>query len=330
MKFSIAIPTGEDGVYAPPHFAGPEEMVQVAKMAEKLGFDVVWTIDFTTPSPSMGIKDKGPPNWYESLMTLAYVAARTERIKLGTGVLVLPNREPVLLAKQIATLDVFSGGRAVLGVGAGKYRDEFQMLHPRLQKAHRATMLEEGLEALTRLLTQERASFVGQYYEFHDVSIHPKPVQKPFPIALAGIHSDTARRVAQWCTGWIMSVSTSLETIRDRIERLKPLLEKRGRDISEIDLGVVAVHSIARSHEEAVERFKNTRVVMRSRGQGIDEFVERNLIGTPEEIARKVSKLKEDGATHIVITNHANNTFQELVDQVQMLGEEVLPQFKER
>ena len=153
MRFSFGIPTGEDGVYAPSPFAGPMQIVEVAQLAERLGFDAVWTIELTTPSTSMQIPDGEVPRWYEVLTTLAYVAARTERIALGTGVLVLPNRDPILLAKQVATLDVFSKGRVILGVGVGKYRDEFVSLHPRLANVRRAGMLEEGLECLTRLFS---------------------------------------------------------------------------------------------------------------------------------------------------------------------------------
>jgi alkanesulfonate monooxygenase SsuD/methylene tetrahydromethanopterin reductase-like flavin-dependent oxidoreductase (luciferase family) len=189
-------------------------------------------------------------------------------------------------------------------------------------------MLEEGLEAQRRLLTDDKASFKGQYYEFANISIYPKPLQKPFPIYLGGVHIDSARRVAQWCTGWIMSVATTLETLEDRINRLEPLLEERGRNISEIDLAIVAVHSIARNHKMAVKKFKNSRIVKRSSGQDIDDFVQRNLIGSPIEIAEKVKNLEQKGITHIFLSNHANENFEDLLEQVQMLGEEVLPQFR--
>ena len=139
--------------------AGPMQIVEVAQLAERLGFDAVWTIELTTPSTSMQIPDGEVPRWYEVLTTLAYVAARTERIALGTGVLVLPNRDPILLAKQVATLDVFSKGRVILGVGVGKYRDEFVSLHPRLANVRRAGMLEEGLECLRRASPENTTSF---------------------------------------------------------------------------------------------------------------------------------------------------------------------------
>ena len=126
----------------------------------------------------------------------------------------------------------------------------------------------------------------------------------------------------------MMSTSTSLETIPSRVERLTSLLAERDRDISDIDLGVVAVHSIAHTQAEAVERFKSTRIYARSKGQDPGDFVQRNLIGTPAQIVEKISRFRDQGATHIMMVNHANNTFSELVEQVQMFGEEVLPQFQ--
>lgn len=328
MRISIGIPTGEEGVYTPAPFAGTKEIIHIAQVAEELGFYAVWGLDFITPGPSMGIREGEIPNWYEVLISLACVASVTSRIKLATGVLALPQREPILLAKQVSTLDVFSGGRAILGVGVGSHRDEFVAMFPRLKSANRSLMMEEQLESLNLLLTQGEANLKGRYIEFKGVSLHPKPIQKPFPIYLAGNHPETAGRVARWCSGWVMSVSTSLETARGRIDRLRALLEKRGRDLSEIDLTIVSVLSIAKSHEKAVERFKNSRVVKRARGQNLDDFVKRNLIGTPEEIIAKVSRLQDEGATHILMANRANSNFVEMEEQTRMVGEEVLPAFR--
>lgn len=325
MRISIAVPTGEEGVYSPVPFAGPEEIIGVAQLAERLGFYAVWGLDFITPGPSMGIKEGEEPNWYEVLMSLASVASVTKRIRLGTGVLVLPQREPILLAKQVATLDHFSKGRAVLGVGVGSHRDEFEAMLPRLKKADRSAMMKEQLEALNLLLSQKEASFNGKYVEFDQVSLNPKPVQQPFPIYLAGNHPETASRVARWCSGWIMSVSTSLEGIPQRIENLKRHLAEQGRDISEVDLTAVSVLSIDRSHETAVERFKNARVARRAKGQNIEGFVDRNMIGTPDEIVEKVQKLEKQGVTHILMANRANGAFGEMEEQTSMVGEEVIP-----
>ena len=131
MRISIGVPTGEEGVYSPVPFAGPKDIVHTAQLCERLGFYAVWGLDLITPGPSMGIKEGEIPNWYEVLLSLAYVASVTEHIKLATGVLVLPQREPVLLAKQVSTLDVLSNGRALLGVGVGSHRDEFVAMFPR-------------------------------------------------------------------------------------------------------------------------------------------------------------------------------------------------------
>ena len=189
-------------------------------------------------------------------------------------------------------------------------------------------MLEEGLESLNLLLSQKEASFKGRYLEYQGVSLHPKPIQKPFPIYLAGNHPETPRRVARWCSGWIMSVSTSQETVKDRIEKLRPLIEQEGRDQSEIDMTVIGVLSVAKSHGKAVERFKNSRVLKRSEGQSLEDFIKRNLIGTADEIIEKIGRLRDEGTTHILMANRANNIFGEMAEQVQMVGEEILPAFR--
>ncbi len=327
MRISIAVPTGEEGVYTPVPFARPKDILGIAQTAEKLGFYAVWGLDFITPGLSMGIKEGEVPNWYEVLISLACVSSLTERIRLGTGVLVLPQREPILLAKQMATLDHFSGGRAILGVGVGSHRDEFEAMFPRLKKADRSAMMKEQLEALNLLLSQEEASFKGKYVEFEGVSLNPKPVQKPFPIYLAGNHPDTASRVAKWCSGWIMSVSTSVEGVSERIERLKRLLGEQGRDLSEVDLTAVSVLSVDKSHDAAVDRFKNSRVVKRAKGQDVEGFVSRNMIGTPDEIVEKLHKLERQGVTHVLMANRANRTFKEMEEQTRMVGEQVIPMF---
>ena len=114
----------------PAPFASPRQIAQVIQKAEQLGFNAVWGNDLITPTPGFKIADSQPPNWYEPLITLSYAAAVTERIKLGTGVIVVAYRDPVILAKQAATLDQFSEGRLLLGLGLGTFRDEFEAIQP--------------------------------------------------------------------------------------------------------------------------------------------------------------------------------------------------------
>ena len=330
MKFGIAFPTAGEGRTLPELFAGPREIIQLVQMAEGLSFDSFWGDDHITVSESMTKRYRNPlapPNYYEIFITLACAAEATQRIHLGAGVIQLILRDPVLLAKQAATLDVFSGGRFMLGLGLGSHRDEFEILNPRQSKAHRGNMLDEGIEALNLLLTEDKASFKGKYYEFQDIAINPKPVQKPFPIHISGKSSETPKRVAKWGTGYFLS-HMSLEDTRKRLEELCGALDEVGRDLSEIDVAATQSIRIDKTHEEAVERFMNSRIADRSRGKPVDSIVAENLIGMPSEIIERIKQLKKAGVTHCKIAPNAVKNFGEMMEQVQMFGEEVLPAFR--
>ncbi len=327
MKLGIAFPTGGEGRTLPERFATPREIVQLAQMAERLGFDSFWGDDHITVSESM-TKRYGPPvvppNYYEILITLACVAEATKRIYLGAGVIQVILRDPVLLAKQAATLDALSGGRFILGLGLGSHRDEFEILNPRQSKAHRGHMLDEGIEALHLLLTQDKASFKGRYYEFRDVAINPKPVQKPFPIHISGKSPETHKRVAKWGTGYFLS-HLSLEVIHQRLDELRGALETVGRDLSEIDVAFTGSLRIDKTYREAAEQFTNSRIADRSKDKPVDRIVAENLIGTPAQLIERIGQLKEAGVTHCKIAPNAVKNFQEMMEQVQMFGEDVLP-----
>ena len=129
---------------------------------------------------------------------LTAVAALTRRIKVGTCVIVVPLREPVLLAKQAATADLFSNGRFIFGVGVGAYREEFEAVYPDRKGQHRGSIHEEGLEALTRLFRDRRASFEGRYFKFQDVELYPKPRQQPLPMWTSGNTRVAAERAGRW------------------------------------------------------------------------------------------------------------------------------------
>ena len=330
MKFSIEIPTCGEGRTIPELFATPRDLIHLTQMAERLGFDSVWGDDHITSTPGMRSAYReplAPPNYYEVLISLACAAEATERIFLGAGVIQLILRDPVLLAKQAATLDVFSGGRVLLGLGLGSHRDEFEMLARRQSKTHRGKMLNEAMEALNLLLTEDKASFKGEYYEFQDIAINPKPVQRPFPVYISGDSPETPNRVARWGTGWLIS-QTPLEDIPRRSAEVSKALERVGRDLSEIDVAYNASLSIAKTHQEAVERYRNSRLADRTRGKPIENVVAASYIGSPNELIERIGRLQEAGVTRCNPKPFAVNNFQQMMEQIQMFGEEVLPAFK--
>lgn len=340
MKFGLAFPNSYEGVYGSIPFASPAQLTEFAQIAEFLGYDSLWGLDLIVPSLTrrVGQNDAGMsgmstiPTWFELLISLSYVAYSTSLIKLGTGVIVLPLREPVLLAKQLATLDSLSKGRVLFGVGIGSSRAEFNSLYPRNKMFKRGLIMEEALEAIESLLSGQTVSFTGQYYEFKDVCLTPRPIQNFIPVYISGNAfnrpENVAKRVAKWGAGWLISVATNNETIAERMERLYPFMHELGRDMSELDISAVAVQSLASNEALAKQQYLNTRVSQRRiGGQSLNEFVARNLIGTPNEVVEKIMRLQAQGATSCIVTNHAIDSYDELLEQIYRFSEEVMPYF---
>lgn len=323
MKFGISINNCREGSYVPSGFSSPQQIVKLVKLADKLGFDSVWGNDHISAVPAVRNKYPTPPNIYESIVTMTFLAGVTGRMQLGIGNIAMPLRDPVLLAKQVATLDVFSGGRFLLGVGLGSQREEFQAVRPDMQNAHRGKLLEEQYESLYLLLTKEEASYKGEYVRFEGVSIQPKAIQSPPPIYITGEIAENAARVAKWGTGWSNNRLREQLSISQRWEMLRPLLEKQGRSESEIDMHTEATLFLASTHEKAAERFRNGWM-----GVDSERVIERGMIGTPQEIVEKIGVMQRQGLTHFLAIPGQIRTYDEWVEQVQMFGEEVLPAFR--
>ena len=156
MRFSFGLPTCMEGMMYPVPFASPAQIVELAQHAENLGYHSVWGNDHMTTQRYVRAEYATPPNFWEILITLAYVAAKTTTLGLATGVLVpAMRRDIVVVAKQLATLDQFSGGRLMAGFGIGAYREEFEALQPNW-KVVRGELLEESVQALRLLLHHHR------------------------------------------------------------------------------------------------------------------------------------------------------------------------------
>jgi probable F420-dependent oxidoreductase len=214
----------------------------LAKRAEELGFDSLWLPEHpifpvTTVSPfPLG----GPiPHFYAEIIDpfvgLARASAVTQTIKLGTGICLVPERNPLLLAKEIATLDHFSAGRFIFGIGAGWVKEETQIMGGDF--AHRWTQTQEAIMAMKALWTQEEAEYHGRYYDFPPVRSFPKPAQTPHPpIFLGSVTSPNVfKRIVAWGDGW-MPVGVSLEQIKHGREALNELAAQAGRDPRSIQI----------------------------------------------------------------------------------------------
>lgn len=334
MRFSIGLPTCTEGLMYPVPFADFADVVELAREAEALGYFALMGNDhFTTPAYVRRSFDR-PPRFYEPLVTYAFVAARTERIKLMTGVLVLPMREPVLLAKQVATLDLASGGRVILGVGVGAYREELEAVYPDRRQIRRGELVDEMVPALRLLFKERVASFTGRYVRFEDVELYPKPVQDPLPIYAAGNAPAAARRAGRYCEGWIPAVLSPAE-IRNGLEIVRAEARQAGRDLGAFDVAPQLVVAIGRTAEQAREKLRASQLfrhlvsLRRStlRGQDLARLEERCLVGTPEQVCRQVEAYRSAGVTHLSGLLFAADTLADFREQMRLFGREVIPAF---
>ncbi|MDR7420575.1 MAG: TIGR03619 family F420-dependent LLM class oxidoreductase [Armatimonadota bacterium] len=336
MRFGVGLPTCTEGMMYPVPFASPGDVVRITLEAEALGYYAVMGNDHMTTQRYVRAEYCDPPNFYEPLITYAVLAPQTTRIRLMTGVLVLPMRTPVVVAKQVATLDQFSGGRVLLGVGIGAYREEFEALSPGV-RARRGDMLDEHVRALRVLFEDRRASFEGAYYRFADVEMYPKPLQRPLPIYIGGNAPDHHRRVARYADGWLPAALTPDE-VRVGIARIRALAREEGRNLDHLDVALQLGVAIAATRREAVARFEASQLYKHlvslqgstMRGRAIDSFATRNLLGTPDEISAQIEAYQAAGVTHLAGLLFVANTVEEFLESVRLFGREIVAAFPER
>jgi probable F420-dependent oxidoreductase len=229
----------EIGVRLPATGAGstPDKIVKVARWAQELGFHSGWIADHIilpnrvdSPYPYAGGQQWPYPSdtpYFDPLLALAWAGAVAPDLKLGTSVVVLPLRHPVVFAKQVATLDRLTGGRLLLGVGTGWMAEEFALCDAPFE--HRGGRAQEMVALMRQLWTGENVEFHGAFYQVSGARMHPTPFRQRVPILWGG-HTDAAlRHVARVGDGWHPS-SRTLDQLRHGIGRLRELCTETGRD----------------------------------------------------------------------------------------------------
>src|SRR5215813_9423515 len=220
MKIGVWIPNCR-------HLATPEIIRGAAVRAEALGYDSVWVSDHVVV-PRANVVNFGE-TIFDPLITLGVVAGATSRVRLGTTVLIVPYRQAVVTAKMISSLDALSGGRVILGVGAGWVAAESAMLG--VPFAERGPMTDEHLEAMRELWTSMAPSFSGKYTQFSGLTFEPKPVQKPHPPIWVGGHSRAAlRRTVEFGAAW-HPINRAVDELRAGQAEIARLCQARGRAI---------------------------------------------------------------------------------------------------
>jgi probable F420-dependent oxidoreductase len=233
--------------------ATPANLARFAEKAEALGYDTVWFSDHIViptevksfypynPAGQMPFNPSEP--YWEPLTTMSYAAARTSRLRLGTSVLILPYRNPVLTAKMLATLDVLSNGRLTLGAGVGWMEEEFKALgldtYPR-----RGAYADECIRIFRELWTKDDPSFQGEFHQFADIRCEPRPVQPSgIPIWIGGHTPQAIRRAARLGDGWQPLVQRPPADLppaemREKIAQLRAVAQQAGRDPQRITLAM--------------------------------------------------------------------------------------------
>ncbi len=234
MKIGTAVPL-------PAYNIDPAFM---AKKAEDLGFDSIWyaehpavPVHSDSPFPSTG----GEIPWTYSHFTDPYIAlarasAVTKNIKLGTGITLVPERNPLLLAKEVAALDHYSGGRFIFGIGTGWLREETELMGGDFP--HRWTQTREALDVMKKLWQEDEPEHQGKYFNFPPVRSYPKPAQKPYPpILIGGAAKNVLRRVVDHADGWLPNRVTPSDLKASR-KQLDTMAREAGRDPNSITITV--------------------------------------------------------------------------------------------
>ena len=302
MRFGVVLP--HRWTYASSHL-----LREFSREAEELGYDSLWVTDHIFVPPSH--VERGHI-FYEALTTLSYVSAFTEKVGLGTAVLHLPARNPVIVAKQVATLDVLSGGRVVLGVGVGWIREELEGLGVRWEE--RGRRIDEAIRVMKTLWREgETSSFKGRYTRFENMLFHPKPSQRGGPPILVGGMSKAAlKRAATLGDGWIpwaitpQELSAGINTIRG--------MGGQGKTI--------ALVTPINLEEDSPKEY-------------VGVLGERHHIlgGTTREVMDEIEEYAGRGLHHLILSFRdirlfKDRTPEKILQQMRLFAREILPSFR--
>jgi probable F420-dependent oxidoreductase len=278
MNVGISVPL-------PAYWVDPGAM---ARKAEELGFESFWCAEHPfmpvkTSSRFPGTEDGVIPEAYahfvDPFVALARASGMTSRIKLATGIVLVPERHPLLLAKEVSTLDLFSGGRFLFGIGAGWLKEETELMGGDFE--HRWTQTRESVLAMKELWTKAEAEFHGKYYDFPPVKSNPKPAQKPHPpVLLGGGAKNVLQRVVAWGDGWLPNRVTP-DQLRESRATLDRLAKDAGRNPASL---TISVHGQP-ADRELIKRLHDagaTRVIVRA-----------NAVKTDAEMAAQLGQIAE-------------------------------------
>jgi probable F420-dependent oxidoreductase len=274
---------------------------RVLHAAEELGFHSAWVMDQTL----------GTAPALEPITTLAYAAAATESIRLGVGVIVAPLRQPVQLARDLATLDQLSRGRLILGVGLGDRTNFYPAFG--LSASHRVARFIEGLDLLKRSWTEDAMTFTGRFWQTEDLAVNPKPYQKPRPpIWFGGGSKPAIDRAVRHGDGWMGAGSSTLDQFKEQASVVRDALAAIGRDPAAFTIAKRVYIAVSTNRDRSLERMRAWSSIFYGDATVLDRVA---VVGDLAFCMGKLFEVNDSGADLIVL----NPVFDE-IDQMKLLS----------
>jgi probable F420-dependent oxidoreductase len=322
--------------------ASPASIVKVAREAESQGYHSVWVHDHLTWTDEIhrthisagseeALQADQKPDFYEAMTTLSYLAGIVNSVRLGIACLVVPTRNPIYAAKQVANLDVLTAGKLDFGVGIGGpstiISREYEVLG--VQKSLRGKIADDYIKAMKSIWTTNPSSYNGRFISFKDAEVMPKPCQKPHPpIWIGGWTEPAMKRTALLGDIWLPAWLTPKD-IGTRYEMLKEMARQFGRPPGAVQLGFEVYACIDENSQKAKRDAIGTLRASRStyeREMTLEELEDVSLVGSPEEVSEKVKAYIMSGVLHFEI-KFIYRTIDHLLEMMKLFSRAVLPNF---
>jgi probable F420-dependent oxidoreductase len=287
----------------------PDLLCQSAELAEAVGLDSLWLSDhIVTRNPTLDIT-----------CLFAMIAARTKKLKMGPSVLTLPARHPIQIAKTYATLDYLTGGRMIMAVGSGSDTRDLEACGVAPQE--RGKRLDEGIQILRKLWAEDNVTHHGQFYQFENVTINPKPRKGSLDIWIGGKSDAILKRVVRLGDGWFPAL-TSPEEFKHDMDKLIAFGEDAGRKVNPREAGVLLLAHVENDKTAAWEK---VAPFLRGLAMPPEEVAARCIVGPPEECVERLQRFVEAGCVKFVLRPACPP--EEIQQQIERYGKEILPHF---
>lgn len=297
----------------PTHFQGEMpssgEFIDWFKAAEELGFDSIWVLDRIFSNSKV----------LDAMMVMAWASGVTSRVRLGTGVLLLPYRNPILLAREVASVDYMSGGRVDLGIGLGGRESEFVAFG--MQISERVKRFRDNLAAMRALWSGSNVTYEGRFHKFEGANVEPHPVQKGgIPIWIGGEAEGVLKRTAELADGWIGGAKNDPQMLGEKIGKMKDYARARGRDPESLSFGSLEYMTL----DEDVDRARDHMHSLTSSiyGPSFDTGAY-TTFGPPEPCTARLQAVIDAGCTEVIVCPPDLS-----IGQITRVAEEVVPKLK--